>query len=441
VAPAAIQPDWPAESGARPQAAPAVEAKRSERIFGTPLVNFLADDRDHMGPADKTILIIEDDRDFAATLQSFCRDKGFMTVVALTGEDGLKLARTYAFKAIILDIHLPGIDGWAVLEALKENPATRHIPVHFMSADDPVPQVFTKGAIGYLKKPVNPEDLEMVMANLKAMIDKKMKDVLLVEDNSNQRQAIIKLIGDHDVVIREASSGKEAIAILRKNHFDCMILDLGLPDMSGFDLLKKMDTDDRVTPPPVVIYTGRELTSKEDSELRKYSGSIIIKGARSAERLLDETSLFLHQVVEKMPEEKRKMITGLHDLDQMFSDRTILIVDDDMRNVFALSKALQSRGIKTLKAENGLRALEILEQSHSVDLILMDIMMPVMDGYETMQKIRAQSKFNKLPIIALTAKAMARDKDDCITAGANDYLAKPVDMDRLMSMMRVWLYR
>ena len=413
----------------------------SEPDSDSALPNPLDDDRDRLNKDDTTVLIVEDDRAFAATLLNFCREKGFKGLVSLTGEEGLKLVDSYPLNAIILDIHLPGIDGWQVLEHLKGNPATRHIPVHFMSADDPVPAAFTKGAIGYLTKPVNREDLEKALSDMTSIINKKMKDLLLVEDNANQRQAVIRLIKDNDVAITEAATGNEAIAALKKKRYDCMILDLGLPDMSGFDLLKLMEKSGDVTFPPVVVYTGKELTMEEENKLRRYSEFIIIKGVRSEERLLDETSLFLHRMVKKMPEEKQKMITALHDTDQILKDRNILIVDDDMRNVFALAKVLNEKGINTIKAENGLKALEILKQREDVDLVLMDIMMPVMDGYETMKKIREESHFKELPIIALTAKAMQRDKDDCIAAGANDYLAKPVDIDRLLSMMRVWLYR
>ncbi len=430
----------PEESDKEKSRAPAGKEQKSHKSQKQ-LPKSPADDRDHIGPDDRAILIIEDDANFAETLLKFCREKGFKGIITPTGEEGLKLVESFKINAIVLDIHLPGIDGWTVLATLKENSSTRHIPVHFMSADDPVPEAFTRGAMGYLTKPVTPEDLETVMANLESMINKKMKDLLLVEDNANQRHAIAKLISDSDVVIHEVSTGKDALKALQKKTYDCMILDLGLPDMSGFDLLKKMETDNRIHLPPVVVYTGRELTKKEEQELRRYSDSIIIKGVRSEERLLDETSLFLHRVVEKMPEEKRKMITALHDPDQALQGSTILIVDDDMRNVFALSKVLKAKGADTLKAENGIKALEMLEVRNDVDLVLMDIMMPVMDGYETMRKIRAQAKFGKLPIIALTAKAMQRDKEECIAAGANDYLAKPVDIDRLLSMMRVWLYR
>ncbi|MBU1564727.1 MAG: response regulator [Proteobacteria bacterium] len=437
-----------------PRTSPAPEGTKRERAPGVTAlsqpfagkddqqsINTVADDRETLGASDKTVLIIEDDIHFATTLLHFCKTKGFKVLIALSGEEGLKFAEEYQPKAIILDINLPGIDGWVVLESLKDNPATRHIPVHFMSADDPVPEAFSKGAIGYLTKPVSQEDLEQALAVLESIIDKDVKDLLLIEDNANQRQAISKLVGDQDVVIQEVSSGKEAMAALRQKHFDCVIMDLGLPDMSGFELLKAIEKDPGVTPPPIIVYTGKELTIDEELELRKYSESIIIKGLRSEERLLDETSLFLHRIVEKMPEEKRLMISLLHGGDQNLRDKNILIVDDDMRNVFALSKVLHDRGIKTIKAENGIKALEILNLRQDIDLVLMDIMMPQMDGYETMRRIRAQSRFAQLPIIALTAKAMQRDKDECIAAGASDYLAKPVEINRLLSLMRVWLYR
>jgi CheY-like chemotaxis protein/signal transduction histidine kinase len=401
----------------------------------------IVDDRATLDSSDKTVLIIEDDVRFATTLLHFCQTKGFKGMVSLTGEEGLELAVKHQPKAIILDINLPGIDGWAVLAALKENPATRHIPVHFMSADDPVPAAFSKGAIGYLTKPINQDDLEGALANIELIINKEMKDLLLVEDDDNQRLAITRLISDSDVAIQEVASGNAAIAALRQKSYDCMVMDLGLPDMSGFDLLKQLEHDPRITLPPIIVYTSQDLTVEEEHELRKYSDSIIIKSVRSEERLLDETSLFLHRMIKSMPEEKRQMISSLHNADQHLKDKNILIVDDDMRNVFALSKVFNDRGIKPLKAENGIKALEILAEREDIDLVLMDIMMPQMDGYETMRRIRAQSKFKQLPIIALTAKAMQRDKDECIAAGANDYLAKPVDINRLFSMMRVWLYR
>jgi CheY-like chemotaxis protein len=297
------------------------------------------------------------------------------------------------------------------------------------------------GAVGYLKKPVKKEDLEAAFHKLDDVSSKEVKNLLVVEDDKNLRKSIIKLIGNGDVCAEEAANGEETIRALKSKTFDCMILDLGLPDMTGFQLLKALEAEESVTIPPVIVYTGRELTREEDAQLRKYAESIIIKGVKSEERLLDEASLFLHRVVSNMSEKKRQMITSLHDTDVMFKDKTILVVDDDMRNVFALSRVLEEKGMLVLKAENGQKALKVLKDTPAVDLVLIDIMMPVMDGYETMKRIRAQETFRKLPIIALTAKAMKEDKTRCIAAGASDYLPKPVDVNRLSSMMRVWLYR
>ena len=401
----------------------------------------IADDRDIIAADEKTILVIEDDPKFARLLLKLCHERGLKCVATPLGEEGLELAQKYLPEAIILDIKLPGIDGWTVLEALKENPKIRHIPVHVMSVEDPSMEALKKGAIGYLQKPAKMEELEAAFHKLDDVFSKKVKNLLVVEDDKNLRKSIIKLIGNGDVYAEEAKNGAETIRVLKSKTFDCLILDLGLPDMTGFQLLKTLEADDDITIPPVIIYTGRELTREEDEQLRKYAESIIIKGVKSEERLFDEASLFLHRVVSNLPEKKRQMITNLHDKEMMFKDKTVLVVDDDMRNVFALSKVLEEKGIRVLKAENGQRALDVLKDIPDVDLVLMDIMMPVMDGYETIKRIRAQETFRKLPVIALTAKAMKEDKTRCIDAGASDYLPKPVDVNRLSSMMRVWLYR
>lgn len=400
----------------------------------------IPDDRNTIKDGDKTILIIEDDHNFAKPLLNQCREKGFKGIVALTGEDGLQLADKFVPAAIILDLYLPGIDGWSVLDALKDNQNTRHIPIHIMSVDDYTIEAFKKGAVGYLTKPINKEDLDSALNTLEEFSSKRIKELLLVEDDKNLRNSIVRLIGNGDVKTTAVTNGAEAIEELKSNKYDCMILDLGLPDITGFELLKDLEKNNIVIP-PVIVYTGRELTRDEEFELRNYAESIIIKGVKSEERLLDETSLFLHRMVEKLPEKKRKMILNLHDSDSMFKNKKLLIVDDDMRNVFALSRLLGERGIHLLKAENGLKAIEILKKEPDIDLVLMDIMMPDMDGYETIRRIRAQEDFYKLPIIALTAKAMKKDFEQCIAVGASDYLSKPVDVGRLFSMLRVWLYR
>jgi len=406
-----------------------------------PAAESVPDDRDILENNEKTILVVEDDLKFAGLLLKLCHERGLKCLTTPFGEEGLELAEKYLPEAIILDIKLPGIDGWTVLETLKENPKTRHIPVHVMSGEEPTMEAFRKGAIGYLKKPINKDELDGAFHKLMDVSSKAVKNLLVVEDNPDLRKSIVKLIGDGDVRSEEAANGAETIRALKSKTFDCMILDLGLPDMTGFQLLKALEAEAGITIPPVIVYTGKELSREEDGQLREYAQSIIIKGVKSEERLLDEASLFLHRVVSKLPEKKRQMITSLHDTDGMFQDKTVLIVDDDMRNVFALTKVLEEKGMRILKAENGQKALDILKDTPEVDLVLMDIMMPVMDGYETMKRIRAQEAFRKLPIIALTAKAMKDDKMHCIAAGASDYLPKPLDVSRLSSMMRVWLYR
>jgi CheY-like chemotaxis protein len=295
--------------------------------------------------------------------------------------------------------------------------------------------------VGYLKKPINKSDLDAAFHKLMDVFSRAVKNLLVVEDDKVLRKSIVKLIGNGDVVSEEAGSGMEAIQALKSKVFDCMILDLGLPDMTGFELLRTLEAEEDFTIPPVIVYTGRDLSREEEMQLRKYAESIIIKGVKSEERLLDEASLFLHRVVSKLPENKRQMISNLHDTDVMFKDKTVMVVDDDMRNVFALSRMLEGKGMQVIKAENGQKALDLLQTAPAVDLVLMDIMMPVMDGYETIQRIRAREMYRKLPIIALTAKAMKEDRTRCIEAGASDYLPKPVDVNRLTSMMRVWLYR
>jgi CheY-like chemotaxis protein/signal transduction histidine kinase/HAMP domain-containing protein len=387
-----------------------------------------------------SILIIEDDPDFARILSGQCHEKGFKVLVALNGEDGIKLATEFLPAAVLLDLHLPGISGWDVLETLKDSPLTRHIPVHIMSVDDSTIEAFRKGAIGYLIKPAKKEEIDMAFNKIEGMITRPIKDLLVIEDDKILSDAIVKLIGNGDVHCQTVTSGKNALKELATRKYDCIILDLGLPDMTGFELLEKLE-ENEIHIPPVIVYTGKEISSSDEIRLQKYAESIIIKGVKSEERLLDEASLFLHRMVGKFPDQKKKMIINLHDSDNMFKGKKILIVDDDMRNVFALSKVLGDKGLKILKAEDGIKALDILAKEEGMDLVIMDIMMPEMDGFETIRRIRKQEKFANLPVIALTAKAMKKDYEECIAAGANDYMSKPVDITRLLSMLRIWLYR
>lgn len=418
------------------------QPKETPSVFQPDLpVSSIPDDRDNLNKENAAILIIEDDAHFARLLQRECHEKGYQCLAAATGEEGIELARKHSPQGIVLDLMLPGIDGWTVLETLKEIPETRHIPIHIMSVEEESIRAYRKGAIGFLTKPVDKEQLDCAFTNLEATFNKEVKDLLVVEDDAVLRKGIVKLIGNRDVRSEETSTGKDTLKLLQTRKFDCMILDLGLPDMTGFELLEQLERAENVVIPPIIVYTGRELTHEEEAHLSNYSESIIIKGVRSEERLLDEVSLFLHRVVENLPEPKRRLIADLHDTDTMFNGKTILIVDDDMRNAFALARVLGEKGMNLLKAENGQKALDILANNREISLVLMDVMMPVMDGYEAIKRIRAQEYFQKLPIIALTAKAMKEDRELCIAAGANDYLPKPVDVNRLLAVMRIWLYR
>lgn len=427
-----IEKDGP-ETGSRLKAESST--KEEQRAM-----EFIADDRKKISPEDKSILIIEDDSEFATILRDLSREKGFKALVAEDGETGLHFADYYRPSAIILDLGLPGMDGWAVMSRLKDDPETRHIPVHFISASDKSLDAMKMGAIGYLTKPVSMEKLEQVYGKIEYMISKPVKKLLIVEDDETQRKAIVELIGNGDVRVTDVSTGQEAYDQLISGQFDCMILDIGLPDMSGVELLARIRNNEEIFHIPVIIYTGRELTKQENIILNEYAESIIIKGVKSQERLLDKTTLFLHRVEAKLPEEKREMLRMIHDKESILKDKKILVVDDDMRNVFALTSILEEKGMKVLVGKNGKEALECLDKNPDVDLVFMDIMMPEMDGYVATGEIRKQERFKKLPIIALTAKAMKGDRAKCIEAGSNDYLAKPVDPDKLLSMLRVWLY-
>lgn len=398
------------------------------------------DDRKNINKGDKIILIIEDDPNFAQILYDLAHDKDFKCLLAKNGETGLHYADFYKPDAVVLDIGLPGIDGWEVMERLKENPETRHIPVHFMSASDKNMEAMKMGAIGYLSKPASVESINSAFNKIETTILKSVRNLLIVEDDNVMRKSITDLIDEDNINIKGVESGNEGIEQLKSGDFDCMILDLGLKDISGFDLLEKIRNDDNIPRIPIIIYTGKELSREEEAKLQKYANSIIIKGAHSPERLISETTLFLHQVESKLPQDKQKMLKMMHDKESALAGKKILIVDDDMRNVFALSSVLEEANLKVVVGRNGKEGIEQLSQHPGTNLVLMDIMMPEMDGYEAMREIRKQTKFKKLPIIALTAKAMKGDKEKCIQSGANDYLTKPVDTEKLMSLLRVWMY-
>ncbi|HYX15851.1 MAG TPA: response regulator [Nostoc sp.] len=419
---------------------PTIDISPSPKVFVS-LPNDIPDDREIIQPGDRILLIIEDDDKFARILLDMAREQGFKTIVALQSKQGLALAQEFKPDAIMLDIHMPEMDGWTVLDRLKHKPDTRHIPVHILSVDERQQRGLQLGAITYLQKPVSPEALTQVLTEIKGFIERQVKNLLIVEDDPVQAQSIIELIGNGDVHSTAVGTGAEALSILRSHHFDCMVLDLGLPDMSGFTLIEQIKQEPRLLKLPIIVYTGKELSRKEETQLRGLAETIIIKNVRSPERLLDETALFLHRVQANLPPPKRQMLEQLHQNDPVLANRTILIVDDDLRNIFAVTSFLESYQMQVLFAENGRDGIEKLQANPEINIVLMDIMMPEMDGYETTRAIRQQQKFRSLPIIALTAKAMPGDREKCIEAGASDYITKPVDTEQLLSLLRVWLYR
>ncbi|MCB0430887.1 MAG: response regulator [Flavobacteriales bacterium] len=423
------------------KAVPVKPQKAVMTTYDSQFLNYptLDDQRNEISESDNVVLIIEDDTDFARVLAAQANQKSLKYLCAATGEDGLKLAAKFQPNAIILDLDLPGIDGHMVLKELKSNPDLRHIPVHIISANEKSMEPIKSGAVEYLTKPVNKKQLEGAFSRIEDLISRKMKNLLIIEDNKNLRKSIIKLIGNGDVKCHEASTGEEALNVCNKEKVDCIVLDIGLPDMTGFELIKQLEKDQEGHVPPIVVYTGKELTREEDEELRQHAETIIVKGVKSEERLLDETALFLHRTLRNLPKKKQEMITGLYDNEKVFTDKKVLLVDDDMRNVFALGKVLREKGLEVVKAENGKVALDVLGKNADIDIVLMDIMMPEMDGYECMQNIRKEKKYAHLPVIALTAKAMKEDRQKCIDAGANDYISKPVDVERLFSLMKIWL--
>lgn len=404
---------------------------RMPALFG----NRHLDDRDSISPQDETILVIEDDEPFAKIVCDISRKRGFKCLIAGDGVAGLDLARSYRPTGIVLDIGLPKMDGWSVMESLKQHPETRHIPVHFMSATDSSKRGLEMGAVGYLTKPVTKQQIESAFERIRHFATNSRRRLLLVDDDDGTRKAVLALLGKTEVEIVEESNGEAAFARLKNGeHFDCMVLDLGLPGMGGVALLEQCSRE-RLLVPPVVVYSGSDLSEQDTLALREYTDSIVIKGARSPERLLDEVTLFLHSVQSTLPNEQQQMLRSL-EADDVIAGCSVLVVDDDMRNAFALSKALRAKGLKVLMAQDGYKALNQLKEVPDIHMVLMDIMMPGMDGYEAIREIRKQPRFQNLPIIALTAKAMVGDREKCLTAGANDYLSKPVDIDQLIILMR-----
>jgi len=401
--------------------------------------NPLNDDRSLILPGDRVLLIIENDRAFARILMDLGRQRQFRCLASVRGDVGLQMARQHRPDAITLDLDLPGLDGWNVLDRLKHDPSTRHIPVHVISVTDDPHRGMRLGAKTFVAKPSDPDSLGEAFGAIRDFSDRKMKTLLIVEDDAVQRDTLVELIGDGDVEITAVGSGGEAVDQLKEKQFDCIVLDLGLSDMSGLDLLEQMRADHALSQVPVIIYTGKDLSRSEEAELRRLAQTIIIKDVKSPERLLDETTLFLHRVESALPPDKQRLLDQLHRSDPTLTGKKALVVDDDIRNIFALTSILERYEMEVQYAENGHDALRLLGENPDIDVVLMDVMMPEMDGYEATRRIRDNSTFEDLPIIAITAKAMKGDREKCINAGASDYVTKPVDSDQLISLLRVWL--
>ncbi|UAL12603.1 response regulator [Caulobacter segnis] len=434
----------PREQPSRSEPAAPPPQPRAPR--SAPLPKTVEDDREQLADARRLLLVVEDDDKFAGIVRDLSREMGFQCLVASTAEEALKLTRQFKPSAVVLDVGLPDESGLMVLDRLKRDDTTRHIPIHVVSAADHSQTALSLGAIGYLVKPVKRDELAGVLKTLESKLESTVRRILIVEDDPVQREAVGKLLSSGDVETVGVGTAAECLEQLRRQTFDCMVLDLSLPDASGYSLLETLSQDGDHAFPPVIVYTGHDLSADDEQRLRRYSSSIIIKGAKSPERLLDEVSLFLHQVVSELPPEQQKMIQKARNRDAVLEGRRVLIVEDDIRNVYSLTNVLEPRGAIVEIARNGQEAIEALDRSaedpaRAIDLVLMDVMMPVMDGLTAARQIRGDGRWEKLPILMLTAKAMPDDQERCIAAGANDYMAKPIDVDKLLSLVRVWMPR
>ena len=423
---------------------PAKETKATKtaaKVSGKKVGASIADDRESIGENDRVVLIIEDDVDFARILLHISRDRGCKSIVARQGNAGLSLARFYKPDAILMDMKLPVMDGADVLRQLKNDPTLRHIPVQVLSGDDRRKEGLDLGAFDFLQKPVSLADLRRAFTRMEEFAERKLKKLLLVEDNEQQNDAIRELVGDGDVQVVPCFTGTEAFDVLQQESFDCVIIDLGLPDMSGMELLGKIRDSEALRRTPIIVYTARDLSREETNQLHKLANTVILKTADSQERLLDETTLFLHRVESRLPREKQQIIRKLHRADELLKNKKVLLVDDDMRNIYSLTNALEEEGMRCVTAENGHAAVQLFKDTPDIDIILMDVMMPGMDGYEATKEIRRMHRGLRIPVIALTAKAMKGDREKCLEAGMSDYISKPVNIEQLLSLMRVWLYR
>jgi HAMP domain-containing protein/CheY-like chemotaxis protein/signal transduction histidine kinase len=404
-------------------------------------IELIPDDRLEIQPGDVILLIVEDDPHYARIMIDLARHNGFKTLLAMRGDDALELAKQYQPTAVSLDVFLPDMLGWNVLSQLKQNPLTRHIPVQIITLDEDRQHGLARGAFSFIVKPTTPEGIAEALSRIREFAKPRRKRLLVVEDNKAEQMSISELLGHDDIEIVAAGTGVEALSWLHTEPCDCVVLDLRLPDMSGFEVLERMRGDAALTDIPVVVFTGRELTAEEDAQLHTMARSIVVKGVESPERLLDETALFLHRVITDLPSEKQRMLERLNSSDEDLVGRKVLLVDDDSRNIFALSSVLERRGMQVLTSTTGNEAIELIESTPDLAIVLMDIMMPEMDGYQTIEEIRKTPAHRRLPIIALTAKAMKGDREKCLEAGASDYLAKPVNTEQLLSSLRMWLHR
>jgi HAMP domain-containing protein/CheY-like chemotaxis protein/signal transduction histidine kinase len=428
-------------AGAAAAASPAATQLAGLHIAPERTIEAIPDDRMDIQAGDAILLIVEDDPHYARILVDLARDKGFKALLAMRGDDALNLAKQYQPTAVSLDVFLPDMLGWNVLSQLKQNPLTRHIPVQIVSLDEDRQHGLARGAFAFVNKPTTREGIDEALSRIKEFAEPRRKRLLIVEDNRAEQMSIRELLGHDDIEIINAETGGDALSTLLTQPCDCVVLDLRLPDMSGFEVLERMRADAALADIPVVVFTGRELSAEEDAQLHSMARSIVVKGVESPERLLNETSLFLHRVITDLPAEKQNMLQRLNSSDEDIVGRTVLLVDDDPRNIFALSSALERRGMNVLTATTGAEAIALIEETPSLAIVLMDIMMPEMDGYQTIEKIRQNKEYRRLPIIALTAKAMKGDREKCLQAGASDYLAKPVNTEQLLSALRMWLHR
>jgi signal transduction histidine kinase/CheY-like chemotaxis protein len=410
-------------------------------LAGANAEEIVADDRGEIVDGDTVLLIVDDDPHYARVLLALARDKGFKGIVANRGRMALALAREYRPTAITLDVFLPDMLGWTVLNSLKLDLETRHIPVQVLSVEEERQHGLSHGAFSYLVKPATTADLEDAFDRIKSYVTPHVKRLMIVEDNDLERGGLIELLAHDDIRITAVATGADALRALSGQGFDCCVVDLRLPDMTGFDLIEHMQADPSLRTLAVVVFTGKELTSGEEARLKVAARSVVLKDVQSPERLFDEVALFLHRVVAELPEPKRKILERLHGSNDVLRERKVLVIDDDARNIFALTTVLENHEMEVLSATNGRQAIELVNRTPDLGVVLMDIMMPDMDGYETMREIRRNATFRSLPILALTAKAMKGDREKILQAGASDYIAKPVNTDQLLSLLRVWLYR